>query len=297
MLRFCLYICLPIPILLILFYSMPIGQEREYSMIGKTCLNRGNWMDNRLKKEAPIDYVILGSSHSIHGISEEIVARHLKTETSRVVNMGLCHYGRDLQYLILQRILEARQLKAVVVEIREEEYHGSHFDFPCFCSAGDLVEAMQFKQRRQVVSEAVGCRLKAIQHEFFDVPINYSYVNEPLGFRGMKGLINPEEANRTKEKYFETLKLGRDSVFIRPFYYLERIQALSAEKNVELYFFYLPCFNSSGTPDSQTFYEGLGTVLLPPDSILNNPELYYEYNHMNTQGAAAVSEWLGNALR
>jgi len=69
------------------------------------------------------------------------------------------------------------------------------------------------------------------------------------------------------------------------------------DAGIDLYFLYLPGYGTQANrPQELHFYENLGSVLLPPDSIFVNPENFFDPDHLNQKGARMLSKWLSQQI-
>jgi len=298
MIRFCLWFLLTVPLIVLLVFLIPIGEERTYSMIGYGCLNRGHWLQKRLARKESIDIAFIGSSHAIHAVNEEVFAKHHGTAVKNVANLGHCRYGRDMQYLILRQLLEQHDPRLIIIEFREDEWYESHRDFSCFCKVSDLPDAVQFTNGETVVKETIGCRLRSVQRRFFNHPFHYGYSDELLGYRGREGTIDPEKALEELKKVYKIndARQMKELNSEQPFFYLKKMQELCKEHNAEIVFTYIPSYDGPNNPEHLDRLETMGRVALPPAALYSNPTNFFEFNHMNANTAEVYSSWLGKLL-
>lgn len=62
-------------------------------------------------------------------------------------NLSFCGYGRDYDYVVIKDLIEHKKVKALVLEIREEEPQLGHLAFPYISSTQDLFKAPKYFNR------------------------------------------------------------------------------------------------------------------------------------------------------
>ena len=79
--------------------------------------------------------------------------------------------------------------------------------------------------------------------------------------------------------------------------YLEKTLELAQQNGARVLFLYLPDFGARETqPAFLDWYKKRGSVLLPPQGLLDNPSNWLDHAHLNDRGAAQLAGWLAGEL-
>lgn len=300
--KFALFI-LPIFLVLLLF---PIDKLNVYKGIENDCMGRGKWIYDRLfENEKPIDILFLGSSHTLNSIDDKSITESLaKQRQIEVVNFGYCRSGRNLTYVLLQDVIANKNLNKLIIEVRENEDLYSHPMFPYLGDMGDVLLPVML-YNRDFASDYVDYltyKIALIQESVLNQDSVQVTDWRPYGFAPVPDtaeliLMNEKKANRDPS-VFDKSEMERDFYLKFPRTYLEKIASTCEKHGIEMSFLYLPSFGwEMETPLEMNTYLKYGEVLIPPKSIFEDPNNWYDPNHLNGTGAQLVSNWLSTELK
>lgn len=290
---------------------------------------RVKWIYERIHfDQQPIDIAFIGTSHTQSGVNSAIVEAALAAQGDqrRVVNFAVPHLGRDLEYLVARELLESRHLDTLVVEVQQVESRSPHPGFQRLATVADIVSAPLFINTGEVDNLA---RLPMRQLELFAkterpdwfgiqagfLPEKYegAHFDDTYRLHGMdkprtevhlrayfdKELINIRadmaEKRATAAHY---AKLGPldNALYRYNDIYLDKLVALAQRHSVKLVFMYLPFLGASPTPERQAWFAQQGQVIVPL-AVIGDEKLWLNADHLNFDGAKALSAWLGETLR
>jgi hypothetical protein len=227
----------------------------------------------------------------------------LQEKKIRVLNLGYCRLGRNLNYALLKELLLIKKPRLVILEVTETENRYGHPIFPYIAEQKDvLLPALLFN--RDILKDAytmLAFKTELIQEQLISgkqlPPIDLN----PYGFSGHEDTAATKLLN---DFFIKRHQPDRQSNFEHWFYnaypksYLEKTVQLCKEQNIKLCFLYLPAFGTSlKAPSEMKLYEAYGTVLIPPTSIFENKFNWFDENHFNTNGSSAISKWIGEELK
>jgi hypothetical protein len=288
---------------------------------------RLGWIYERVHfDETPIDIAFIGTSHSMNGIDGATVQAALAAAGGGcrpVVNFGFPSYGRNLHWLIARELLEHREVRTLVVEVFENESRKAHPFFVNVAEVSDILAAPLlinlnfFTDIAKLPARQVMLGLKTLLPERFGLhrkpdPARYdgSDVDNtrqvqvggvaltPLRDRALPpGQLERSAAGTRSAKNTNMLGARFEALEYRyPRYYLDRILDLARQRGVTVKFLYLPSYAYIlGEPRDPSLYAGRGTMLTTGD-LLADPGYWYDPDHLNLQGAAALSARLGGLL-
>ncbi|HBL77761.1 MAG: hypothetical protein A2W90_02365 [Bacteroidetes bacterium GWF2_42_66] len=297
--KFC---ALPLAIVVLSFF-IPLPRIFNYHFIKDDCYNHGAWIYDRIaRNNTPVDIAIIGSSHAIHAFNEPVIEKEL--DGINVANFGYCRMGRNLQYVLLKDILKYKNPKMVIIEISEEETKNSHDIFPYLAENKDLFFSKSAVNRDYFSDLYYGfiTRLEAVKQIYIfrnDYPevdlSNYGYGSSDRVATANEINDNIENWNRRlKRRTNQTLK----NIQLKyPKAYLKAMIRLLEEKNIQFCFVYLSEYGSKlDQPIDMEYYSKTGSVLIPPKSLLANPELWMDDSHLNDRGAEIISTWIAKKI-
>lgn len=298
-LKFCL---LPV-IVCVLCFFIPTPRIFNYHYIKDDCYNHGSWIFDRIaQNNTPVDVAFIGSSHTIHAFNEPIIEK--KLIGLHVANFGYCRMGRNLQYVFLKDILKYKQPKLVIIEVTEEETKNSHDIFPYLAENTELLVSKSAINRdyfsdlfQGFVTHFDAVKQTYIFRKKYPEPdiSNYGY--------GSSDRIAPVEELNSNCAAWERRK-NRDSnetlknIQLKyPKAYLEAITKLLNEKGIPYCFVFLREYGSKlNEPIDAKYYETMAPVLLPPESLYTNQELWMDGSHLNDRGSEICSEWIAGKI-
>jgi len=298
LIRNAVFIVLSIVLIILLF---PIKKRMLFQELTEDCSNHGIWIYDRIfVNTKPIDIAFLGSSHTLNGINDKLIEEKLKIN---VANLGYCRFGENLIYVILKEIIKTKNLKTVIIEVREDEDRYSHPIFPYIAETRDVFLANPLFNK-DILSDYYShlyFRLEVIKNSIFNNLENTKYNMDDFGSGTSPDTASIEFLKGIKEK--RSIKEPELSKFERNFYmkfprkYLEKIFEICKVKNIRILFIYLPSYESNiEIPKEYDTYIKYGKVLIPPKEIFNKTSNWYDENHLNQAGANELSNWIANEL-
>ncbi|MDP2335287.1 MAG: hypothetical protein Q8N05_02335 [Bacteroidota bacterium] len=281
-------------------FLTPYPKDFAYHFIKNDCYNHGAWIYDRITKNTvPIDIAFIGSSHTIHAYQEKKMEDRLGPDY-HLANLGYCRYGRDLEYLTLKLLLRNKSPKMIVLEVHEDEEKNSHDIFPFLAETKDIIFTPTLINRDYLADliHGASARLEYFKTTYVfteKIPITdfslYGY-GESMRTVSEKELTDNEMAwgKRLGRKTFESV----EEVQLKyPMAYLKKMVELIKEKNRSIVFVYLPEFGSKlKVPKYAGYYQSIAPLLIPPESVLDNPVYWMDASHLNDKGSEILSEWM-----
>jgi hypothetical protein len=290
---------------IVVLFLMPYSKEFAYHYIKNDCYNHGAWLFDRItKNQTLIDVAFIGSSHTIHAFQEKKMEDSLG-HNYHLANFGYCRYGRNLQYTILKLLLQHKSPKLIVLEVSEDEENNSHDIFPYLAETSDLLFTPTLSNRDYFSDLYYGAsaRLECFKatyifDEKFPEPNNglYGY-GEAQRTATKEEMIDNEKAwqkrlERKKNKSVEEVQLKY------PLAYVKKMVELINEKNISLIFVYLPESGSKlRSPKLVEYYQSIAPLLIPPQSIFDDPTNWMDASHLNDKGSETLSIWMVAQLK
>jgi hypothetical protein len=292
-----------IPVIALFFAPYP--QEFAYHFIKDDCYNHGAWIYDRIiKNQTPIDVAFIGSSHTIHAWQDKKIEEILDGEI-RVANLGYCRYGRDLEYLHLRMLLEYKSPRLIVIEVHEDEEKNAHEIFPYLANTHDLIFTRTLINREYFTGlfHGVSARLEYFKSKTI-FRTNYPDPSPELYGYGESNRVASEiELKENREAW--TKRLDRKQIqsiedigLKYPFAYLNKMTDMLKEKNIPFLFVYLPESGSKlKSPKYALHYQNLAPLLIPPDSIFEDPNNWMDASHLNNKGSGLISNWMARQIQ
>lgn len=290
-----------IPVLVVIAI-LPVNKRLKYHGLKDDCFNHGIWIYDRLfNNENPIDIAFVGSSHTINGINDKLINENI--EYGNVVNLGYCRLGRNLSYILLKELIAQKQIKNLILEVREDEDRYSHPIFPYVANSSDVLLPNPFFNRDIVADIWTHLSYKTeIFQDFIykqekDVPI----MTNDFGFASSKDTativhLDAMALKRSIPKPPLT-KLERNFHMSFARKYLLKISKLCNKNNIQITFLYLPSYGSPyEKPKEFETYSKYGEILLVPKNILENKNNWHDEGHLNQTGAKELSLWLSDQI-
>ncbi len=291
------------PIVALLIF-MPIKERSKFSELKDDCLNHGIWIHDRLYENVkPIDVVILGSSHTVNGIDDQRMEDGLVDHQLSVANLGYCRLGRNLTYTLLQKIIKTKDIKYLVLEVREDEDRYSHPIFPHISRTGDVVLANLIFNRDYLedLSDHFAYKIELKQEELYHMETYVEIRQEDHGYLYLDGNAPIEELQKRKARPNvvkpKTPEMERNFHMQYPRRYLHQIHSICESHNIKILFLYMPSYDTRvKIPMEMETYQKYGKVLLPPMEIFDDQLNWYDQSHFNKPGAQKLSDWLADKL-
>lgn len=286
----------------ILVLIIPVDVRMKYAGLKNDCFNHGIWIHDRIHHNPdPVDIAFLGSSHTINGIDDRIISESLTP--IKAANFAYCRLGRNLDYVLLKEILKKKKISKLVVEVREREDRYSHPVFPYIASTPDVVYPFLIFNRDTFkdIWYHLSYKIETGQDVIYKRDSIPDYRQEDFGFAGhydtaLASLLDEIKIKRNLPKKEES-KYMKEFHLNYPRGYLRKISQICKENQIALCFLYLPSYgNQNKVPEALSLYEELGIILIPPDTIFDNPLNWHDENHLNINGARLLSQWLADQL-
>ena len=285
---------LPVILFIIIF---KVEEIYRYEGLKKECSNHAIWLYKRIKKEnKPIDLAFIGTSHTMNAINVSVFNKTLK-DNLIAANLGYCRLGRDLHYHIFKLLLKNKQPKHLILEVRSEEKKSGHPVFPYLSKLPELFTSPSFYNKRPLkkLFQNLSFKTDIIQDQLFDDNINKTkptmfsilHIDDTASIQELIAKKNENKKNKTKTK-----DIGKI-----PKAYLNKIFKLCNKNNIVISFIYLPSYGQPHRkPVNYKYYRQYGKVYIPPSHILDDPDNWYDDNHLNMHAGIKVSTWLAEEL-
>ncbi|HAF29748.1 MAG TPA: hypothetical protein DCG75_11940 [Bacteroidales bacterium] len=299
LIKYCFLFVIPVVIILII---LPVKKRLIYQGLKDDCFNHGIWIHDRIyENNKPIDIAFLGSSHTINGINDKLITDKINNQTS--VNFGYCRLGRNLNYVLLKEILKKKDLKKIIIEVRESENRYSHPIFPYIASTKDVIAPNLFFNR-DILSDLrthFTYKVEIIQDKIYKQETDFPIQENDFGFASNLNtasviLLDKIKIKRSVQKK-QLTKI--EQVFHDNFsrIYLNKIIKICNKNEIKIYFLYLPSYGRNiEKPTNYKYYQKNGELLIPPAQILWNQNNWHDEVHLNQSGAKKLSLWIANQI-
>jgi hypothetical protein len=294
-------LCFLTPVLIIIIV-LPVNKRLKYQGLKDDCFNHGIWIYDRIYSNTkPIDFAFLGSSHTINGINDKLISDN--TKCGQAVNLGYCRLGRNLSYVLLKELISKRDIKLLILEVREDENRYSHPIFPYIAKSKDVILANPFfnKDILADVWTHFVYKIELLQTDFFQQGKAAPIRTENFGFASSKdtasfAVLDEVKLRRSIPKTpLTTLEEDFHGSFSKG--YIKKISALCDKNNIRITFLFLPSYGSIvHKPNQYDNYSKYGEVLIAPKHIFENQTNWYDENHLNQTGANELSFWLSDKI-
>lgn len=291
---------LPLMLLVIL---MPFDKRSQYIGLKDDCFNHGIWIHDRIhENDKKIDIAFLGSSHAINGFNDKLISDSLSP--LEACNFGYCRLGRNLHYVLLKEIISKKNVSTLVLEVREEEDRYSHPVFPFLASSKDALLPNPFFNRDIAIDlwNHLGYKIELWQDLLYKNMPEVAVRMEDYGYAFHDDTASSEMLDRVRLE--RSKPAYRTSGFEARFHnnfprvYLKKIAAICKENNISLLFLYFPSYATPyEEPAAIDIYKEYGELIIPPASIFQDQDYWYDENHLNKAGATKLSLWIVDILR
>jgi len=304
-----LLLSIPVVLASVLILAGPYDKKFAYRYL-QGDYQMATWIYDRIfEREDPIDVAFIGTSHTLYGVNDSLIELNISRQLGkkvRVTNLGLPHFGTNVQYAIIKDLFKAKKPKLLVLEVREVEARFSHFGFPIIADGEDILlpELIPNVYLFRDYGYALQSRITYLKEELLPVERQYPKLNLTYnhGFkvmpynRSLAALLQEEQQQRAKPMFYlgESFK---EIEFNLAKEYIAKIYQLTKEHEVKLIFLYLPYYNVPvARPAEYAFYNQMGEVWLTPPGILKDPSKWADLAHLNAAGATELSNWLSKEL-
>ncbi|MEM7659517.1 MAG: hypothetical protein AAF399_25605, partial [Bacteroidota bacterium] len=270
------------PLLLVwgLLWWMPYDQEAGFRYLREHCHN-GAWLQHRLfQDDRPMDVVCLGSSRMMCALSDSLLSDLLsdKGKRTEVINLGYCRYGRSLHRSLGELAMDRFDPKVFLVEVRQTEDGYSHPDFPYLARSSALWANDPFRNRRYLeqIEQGAESRFLALRNQLLDLKPSETFSkaeSRPHWFNLDGPLLHIREDHKGPDR--ELTPIASTPPLSYPHHQLQAFATKVLNQGGKVIFLFLPDYQSPAgqEPIDLSFYQSLGEVLLPPDSI-TQPEAH-----------------------
>jgi len=296
-----------------LAYSDPPRSE-AYEQIQKDCRS-GSWIYKRLyERPEPVDVALIGTSRTMCGLEDDVMEQFLVDSLNRdwrVANLGVCRNGVNLHALLMRDLLLQKRPQKVVVEVHSVMPTNGHMHFPYLAQVGDVFWPQSFLNTSVPADWVTFAWYRLCHHREKLLGIHYrydetltdglhSFMRVPDDVVADSAEMDKVRARRqkiTSQPPKGIAGLWKEILDVFPMAYYEEMALRCKDAGIDLYFLYLPGYGTQANrPQELHFYENLGSVLLPPDSIFVNPENFFDPDHLNQKGARMLSKWLSQQI-
>ncbi len=293
-----------LPVLLGLLV-LPVNKRLKYEGLINDCFNHGIWIYDRIHyNEKPVDIAFLGSSHTINGVNDRLIEQGLEDQDLNVANFGYCRLGRNLSYVMLKEILSEKSPKYVVLEVREDESKYSHPIFPFVAKTTDVILANPFfnKDLFADIWTHLAYKVDLTQQIIYERQSEIPNKVHDFGFATSKdtatmALLDDASARRSHSPK-EVTPLERKIQLSYPRNFLRKMAHQCQNNGIEIIYLYLPVYGSKQKlPKEYKTYSTYGRVLIPPQSIIEDPSNWFDDSHFNQTGANKLASWLTIEVR
>ena len=269
------YFIFPLIILLIIIWAQPVDDAQKWNRIRGNCF-KSSCNFNVLSDSTNIDVAFIGSSRTICTINQTTLSQKWN---KRVVNLGHCRYGRNLQFEYAKILFENHDPTHLFIEINQDEDWYGHFDYGNVASTEDLFHSARThnpKFLRDLKRNFI-MKFDLVQRSLFKN--QYKEDDCVVGFKA-----NPE--GKIALTPFEDSPVNTKKQRRHNEHYLEKIIDLCNTNNCAFTFVYLPAFGLlDEQPHYESYYSRQAEIIFPPDS-LDRSKYWFDQSHM--VGSAAV---------
>src|ERR1043165_4170457 len=295
----------------VILFSIPVDRKYAYNFISKGgCQGRPPWIYQRIYEDTTaIDIAFIGTSHTMNAVNDEWLEKTLFDSTGKrltVRNLSFCGFGRDFDYVLVKDLVEHKKVKALVLEVRENESQLGHLSFPYVATSSELFTAPKYFNRSYLpaIYKALLFRLQYLRESFTHEDIRHQteIAASPFGFNGNNGIANPEDLDKEARKALEREKKKNASIEnalnTLPQGYINQIADLAKANGVKLLFIYLPAYeNRMSETELKTFYAPKGQIIFPDEQVLRDKANWADYEHLNISGEQKISPQILKVLR
>lgn len=303
--------------------GLSVLPEREYQrwqLLDGTIHARSKWIYERIHFDPqPIDVVFVGPSRVGAAIdaprmSEALAQRGLP---SNVVNFSLPETGRNINYTIIEELLEKKQPKLIVIGVVEKPSRLGHPTFKFLAPRREIV-APGYWSDINYLSDLVYIPFR--QAQLFAAYVAPGVLGPPAEFQpetfrghsvdttGDVALPDGRILNATDPGAPEELERGvrklesRSRPPILPVehaewefgderHYIREIGRLAKARGVKLAFLFLPYYTGPSAIQEEALYRQYGPIWMG-DFVTHQGDLYADYGHLTSTGADQMTDFL-----
>lgn len=294
--------CIPFLLMATILFIIPFNKQFGYLYIKGSCFNRGAFIYDRVfENNNPVDVAFIGTSHTLNAINDSLLETTFPN--TNFSNIAYCWQGINMEYVLLKDVITQKHPDKIVFEVREREEQISHKMFPYIADNNDIWQQPFLSNPSCFgnVLTALATRVE-MQTKQKHVILNNNVTNKKFGFEARGEFASISDLEKSKQVQFNnynnsTGKLMNDTLSGYTLFYFEKMMQLCTQYNVQIYFIYLPNYGGVLAESINiSSYKKYGTVLLPPDSIMNNKNNWANTSHLNSKGAQLLTTWLADNL-
>jgi len=285
---------------------LPIPERARYDTLHQDAARLKYVYERIVDSRTPIDIAFVGTSHIMNGVDDQDIEQRLRDRRIdlRVANLGVIMPGRDLQLLMVRKLVDKKAPRLIVLEVDEHEPPYSHALAPYVEELTDIFCCKFFLDTRFPASFLLFLKRQAVNvpllfraqqaaspeaiDDFGWLPIEHTW---SAGNSLIPASASPSGLQqRLKEwAYRKTAWYGIDVV--------KRIKNLAQENAIDIAFLYLPeyAYTKRSSVDLQ-YYQALGPMIFPPQSVVANSLNYADGVHLNAGGARALAPFLADQI-
>lgn len=286
----------------VVLFVMPVDRKYAYSFLFKGgCQGRAPWIYRQIFEDTTeIDVAFLGTSHTMNAINDQYIQNTLRDSFNvqhNCRNLSFCGFGRDLDYVFIKDLLQHKQVKTIVLEVRESESPFGHQSFPYVAKAADVFNAPKYFSRsylpaiykqllfrlqylREKVTGEDKKRITEIPDSPYGFNINYAQID------GTELQLARQRATARRQKQIE---LVENTLAYAQTQYVQQIAELAKTHHTKLLFVYLPSYTGRvATTEIEQRYKKFGTVIYN-EPVYDDTSMWADKEHVNNKGAAAIS--------
>ena len=300
---------------------VPDSSYLRFQLLNDKNVIDARWIYERIHFDArPIDVLFVGASNTKYGISADRLEKNFAERglSVKVENFSVLFGGRNLNYVLMKEMYKAgRQPKLLVIGVARRPAHFGHPAFKYFADANDIVapaypvnldylsdlQYLPFRQMKlaamYLFPDVFAASLKFDQTLYTereeDPPglvqhlRNGTLVGRDEKLSGATFLKEAESTNSWNEQILPNALM--DVEFGDEKYYIPKIAALARAHKTKVAFVYVPNFQGPADMLFENFYRHYGPVF-KANLVANNDQLYFDLDHLNTQGALVATDWL-----
>lgn len=305
-------------LLLLAIWLLPQDRSLRFHQAHELAVVKAGWIYDRTHFDpTPIDVVFVGTSHTVFGVDSAEIERAYEAMSHRpihVVNFGLQHLGRDMQYLLGREAILNKDVKLLVIEITPEEPRTLHPATFLLADATDLVRAPMLvnvnyfsnlarlpERQISLAAEMLAAKLTGSANEARLTGHRGPHWDDTYAEAGSSEdpAVKPEPRTRShseaeleaQRQHWLRLNGSRrrvpeplQSLMTRPNrLYVRELVELAEERHIPVRFLFLPSYKQVPNATEARRLDRLGPTWKAPD-VLKRTELWLDVNHLNYAG-------------
>lgn len=294
--------------LLVIIITGPYDRKFGYTYLGGDYI-KSAWNYQRIFEDTNrIDVAFIGTSRTLNGIVDSLVAEHLNsicTAKVNAVNLGLKDIGSNLHYVVTKDLFEQKKPKLLVMEVREIESNHGHKYFSYIAQSNDILMApwvinvnLISDIKNAVYSRAEYIRLyTGLSSEVPENLVHSSVYGFEENFESVDSVkFDKIIKNRNSRIVYRLPEILQNIGFRYSKIYLKKIVELANDHNCQVVFLYLPYHGAPvDKPMVSDFYQQFGPIWMT-NEIFDQRELFVNPTHLGYAGAARLTQLVADSL-